>query len=249
MMARAILFLLCLLSVAARAATDRPLVTELNKYSVDITARYTGDRILLFGAMLGGGGDVVVKVTSPAEKMSIDRKESSGPFWLSGHKHVVEGVPGVYYLLSSAPISRIASSAMQARYGLGLDAVFAQMRVSPPPQHPGALRAAILRIKDADKHFLVQDNAVTIEGGRLFFVSIPIPARLPMGQYGIQTLFLKNGAVVGTESKTLNVDEVRVEHWISQIAERTPWAFGAVFVAFVLILGLGLGIFLNRSRA
>ncbi|MDA8115315.1 MAG: TIGR02186 family protein [Acidithiobacillus sp.] len=247
MMTRAILFLGCLMAMAAHAA-DRPLVTELNKHSVDITARYTGDRLLLFGAM-PESGDVVVKVSSPAEKISIDRKENLGPFWLSGHKHVVEGVPGVYYLLSSAPISSIASADARARYGLTLDAVFARMTANPLPQHEAAMRAAILRIKEADQHFLVRDNAVTLAGGGLFYVSIPIPARLPLGQYTIQTLFLKNGTVVAAESKVLNVDEVRMEHWISQVAENSPWRFGAIFVALVLILGLGLGIFLNRSRA
>lgn len=247
MTTRAFLFLICLFSASAQAA-DKLLVTELNKHSVDITARYTGDHILLFGAV-PGGGDVVVKVTSPAEKISIDRKESLGPFWLSGHKHVVEGVPGVYYLLSSAPIGRIASADTLARYGLTLEAVFAGMTARPLPQHDEAMRAAILRIKEADRHFLVRDDAVKISGGRLFYVSIPIPARLPLGQYTIQTLFLRHGTVVAEESKVLDVDEVRLEHWISQVAADTPWSFGTVFVALVLMLGLGLGIFLNRSRA
>lgn len=247
MMLRALLFLLCLAGASARAA-DVPLVTELNKHSVDITARYTGDRILLFGT-IPQGGEVVVKVTSPPEKISIDRKESMGPFWLSGHKHVVEGVPGVYYLLSSAPLSRLANADTLARQGLTLDTVFSAMRVSPAPQHPAAMRAAILRIKDADKHFLLRDDAVKIVGGRLFYVNIPIPARLPLGQYTIRTLFMENGAVVAEESKPLNVDEVRLEHWVSQVAEEAPWTFGSVFVALVLVLGLGLGVFLNRSRA
>ncbi len=247
MMLRALFFLLCLAGASVRAA-DSPLVTELNKHSVDITARYTGDHILLFGAM-PQGGNVVVKVTSPPEKISIDRKESLGPFWLSGHKHVVEGVPGVYYLLSSAPLNHLAGADVLARQGLTLDTVFAAMRASPAPQHPRAMRAAILRIKDTDKHFLMRDDAVKIVGGRLFYVNIPIPARLPLGQYTIQTLFLKNGAVVAQESKPLDVDEVRLEHWVSHVAEEAPWAFGSVFVALVLALGLGLGVFLNRSRA
>ena len=247
MMLRALLFLTWMLGVPSYAAVA-PLVTELNKHSVDITARYTGDRILLFGAM-PGGGDVVVKVTSPAEKISIDRKESLGPFWLSGHKHVVEGVPGVYYLLSSAPLGHLADADTLARYGLTLDTVFAAMRASPPPQHPAAMRAAILRIKKADQHFLVLDDAVKIIGGRLFYVSIPIPARLPLGQYTIHTLFLRNGTVLAEESKPLDVDAVRLQHWVSQVAEEAPWTFGTLFVALVLLLGLGLGIFLNRSRA
>ncbi|MEJ2061012.1 MAG: TIGR02186 family protein [Gammaproteobacteria bacterium] len=239
-------FILLLGMLAGRVMAAPNLVTELEKHSVDITARYTGDNILLFGAM-SSAADVIVKVVSPVEKVSINRKEKIGPFWLTGHKHVIEGVPGVFYLLSTRPIDEMLSKEAQAKYGLNLPATLTDLKATPEAKHPDRMDDAILRIKQHTKHYVEDPSAVKVEGGRLFAATISLPAKLPLGKYRVETLLVKDGRVVATQDQSISVDEVHMEHWFSNMAENHSWLFGTLFTLFVLLLGLALGIALGKG--
>jgi uncharacterized protein (TIGR02186 family) len=251
---KSVTFLLLLLAMpglaaAGQAAPGSSLVSDMTRDHVDISAQYSGDQITLFGAM-SRPGQVIVKVRSPDESVALERKGRTGPFWLSQSKHRIDDTPGLYYLLSSAPINSLLPEAQRARYQLRLRDALAQMKVQPAEQGERRqnVQDAVLRLKRARGAYAVDAGAVRILGQRLYSTTIELPARLPLGQYQVDIYLVRNAKVVATERKQINVEEVHLEHWTSSVAANNSWTFGALFTLGMMLLGLALGVVLGRGK-
>lgn len=246
---------LCLLPALALAAnapaapSSAPrLVTELTRDHVDISTRYKGDEITLFGAMTSPA-QVVVKITSPIQPVSIKQKGRVGPFWLNVAKYDVANTPGLYYLLSSAPLDQLLpSAAVRTRYGLAITDALAHVQISPKPEDADKLRQALLSLKAAKHEYMSDGSAVKISGKRLYYATIRLPAQLPLGVYGVDIYLVRNGQVIATDHRSINVAEVHIEHWISNITSNFSWIFGVSFTFAMMMLGLFLGVVLGRGR-
>ncbi|MEJ2479456.1 MAG: TIGR02186 family protein [Acidihalobacter sp.] len=248
-MKKLLLSLVFLIPVLAWAQSG-DLVTELTRDHVDISARYTGDEIMLFGAM-SAPGQIVVKVRSPAQPVALEKKGRVGPFWLSQGKHEIKRTPGLYYLLSSAPIDGMLPVSVRAAHGLDLSDALKNMQVSPAAGDATAqqtLKDAVLRLKQARGYYVADPKAVEVLGGRLYSTTIRLPAQLPLGEYEVDIYLVRNGQVVATQHRRISVDEVQMEHWISGVAGQHSWTFGVLFTLSMMLLGLLLGVVLGRSK-
>jgi uncharacterized protein (TIGR02186 family) len=238
---------LLILLMPAWALAEEALVTRLEADHVDITSQFAGQQLLLFGSV-SRGGDVVIKVVSPEQQVALSRKVKVGPVWLDSGHMTVRSTPGLMYLLSSRPVDGLLGPAERARYGLHLEDALRGARVSEGQTSMEDWQSAFMRLKREKGYYIEDGHAVTVEKGRLFFASITLPPKLPLGKYHLVIYSVRNGKVVRQETDRLEVQEVRLEHWVDSIAHGYPWAFGSAFTAGVMVLGLGLGIVLRRKR-
>lgn len=228
--------------------SDNALVTELATDRVDITSQFTGEKILVFGA-ISSPGDVIIKVTSPNETVALTRKAELGPFWLSDGKIRISHAPGLLYLLSTRPIPDVLSMQARQQYGLRLEDALARAKpLDTIPKDMQDWQSAYLRLKKADGYYRHEDQAIHLVGNRLFSTSLDLPAKLPLGTYRLDIYLVKDGNVIAQQQRTLNVQQVRLEHWVSQTAHTWSWTFGISFVVFAMLLGLFLGVVLRKGR-
>lgn len=250
MMKRFALVLTTLLAIAlspASRAADDSLITELQQDHVDITSQFTGEQILVFGA-IRKGGDVIVKVVSPDQDVALSRKAKVGPVWLDSGNMNVSNAPGLLYLLSTRPLDQILNPAEQQAHKLRLEDALDQAQAPAPTAGMEDWRTAFLRLKTHKGYYLQDGAAVKLDRGRVFSTSINLPAQLPIGTYQLQIYQVRDGKVVSEETRALDVRQVRVERWVSNIAHGYSWAFGIGFTLMAMIIGLVLGIILRRSR-
>ncbi len=246
-LSRFIFALCCALGLSgAAAAAQNELVTELAQTHVDITARFTGEKVLIFGAM-SHPGDVIIKVASPSETVAISGKAQYGPFWLTSGNFTVEGAPGLFYMLSTRPVDELLGAAQRARYGLSLKHSLTAAKAAGVPADMPDWRDAFLGLKQQGGYYLQDAKAVEMVGGKLFSASMSLPAKLPLGEYKLTIYLVRDGKVVARQSRALDVREVQMERWISDVAYRHSWLFGIAFVLFAMTLGLVLGIALRRG--
>jgi len=236
-----------LASVSARAA-DNDLVAKMATEHVDITARFTGQELLIFGAF-ARPGEVIVKVTSPEQPLNLTHKARFGLFWLTAGKVAVDKAPGLVYVLSSAPLDQMLDDATRRRYGLepttALDSAVVRGKTVPPTM--GDWRSALLHLKRKHGYYLFDPNGVSKENNRLFFTRVRLPAKLPLGSYRLDTYLVQDGQVIAHHERDFDVREVKLERWVSTVAYQHSWAFGIGFTLFAMFLGLGLGIALRRN--
>lgn len=235
---------LLLLSTAVRAQDE--LVTELAQRHVDITAQFTGEKVLIFGAVCQPG-NIIIKVSSPDETVAIARKAQYGPFWLTSGNFTVKGAPGLFYILSTQPVDKLLDADERERYGLSLKDSLNDAQVADVPDNVEDWKQSFLDLKDKDGHYRENGDAVRLVGAKLFSASVSLPAKLPLGEYKLTIYSVRDGKVVAQQSRSLDVREVRMERWVSNVAYTYPWTFGIAFVLLAMVLGLVLGIVLRKG--
>ncbi|MHB1332556.1 MAG: TIGR02186 family protein [Sulfuriferula sp.] len=231
---------------AGLSAAEDNLITQLDSDHVDITAHFTGEQILVFGA-IANKGDVIIKVTSPAQDVAMSQKVRSGPIWLDSGHITVKNTPGIMYLLSSHPISQIVAPQALTKYGLNLQSGLGSSVLEGSTQGMEDWQTAFLRLKQSKKYYKEFDNAVTVVGDRLFFAKLTLPAKLPLGEYALDTYLIRDGKVTAHQSSKLEVRQVQSELWVSNFAHQNPWLYGASFTLLAIFIGLTLGILLRRN--
>lgn len=232
----------------AAARADTGLLSELASSHVKISTGFTGQHVFVYGS-IRHAGDIIIRVTSPEEGAALSRKGKVGPFWLNGHKMLVQHVPALVYLLANRPLDKIATRSVLRKNGLTFQAVLATAQVSGGPAHGyNDWQAAFERLKQKQGMFSQRDNDVRIDRGRLFSANFPLPATLPIGVYQLDIYYFRNGLLIAHQGRVLQVDEVGLERWISSIALHKPWAFGLSFTLGAIALGLSLSMLLRRDR-
>lgn len=239
-----ILTLLGATPMQSALASDH-LVSRLGVDHVDVSTRYQGQSILVYGAV-PPGTDVVVKLVSPEQEVDLARKVQLGPLWLEDGHLDVTGMPGLVYLLSTRPLEQLLDRPNRTALGLTLDSILASARIagerdgdhSPLPDW----QAAILRLKRLHRSYREDGQGIALDNGRLFHARLDLPAESPLGLYRVLVYLVRDHQVVLQQQQTLEVREVRLEQWLSRVAHNHPWTFGALLTLTLLLLGLALGM-------
>jgi uncharacterized protein (TIGR02186 family) len=249
MRARRLLALLAILAgmpVHPTAFADN-LVTHLDVDHVDVTTRFEGQSILLFGAV-PRGTDVAIKMVSPEQEVELGRKSRVGPLWLESGQLRVRRMPGLLYLLSSRPLSDLLGNTERQVLRLTLTSALKAAETSGDSLPLSEWQAALLRLKRRRGFYVEDGHGVKLEGGRLFYTHIDLPPESPLGLYQVSVYLLRDGKMVQRQHRNLVVQEVRLQHWISRMAHAHGWTFGALFTLGMMLLGLVLGMALRPSR-
>jgi uncharacterized protein (TIGR02186 family) len=243
---RAITLLLLALLTAAAAPAGAQLVTDLSQDKVKVTYRYQGEKLLVFGGLPEPGGDVVVEVRGPAKPRTVQHKgKVGGLLWMNVDHLTFHDVPGYYALLSNRPLARIAPGGSPKGLGIGVEALFEQaswdnsgkMRAEPRAFFDGLIRGL-----KRDDLFLVREGGVSLREDRLFRAELPLPSKVPTGEYEIITRVLRGGQVVYRDERSIAVAKTGIEEWLFDLAYEQPYWYGAMSVVVALLAGWLVGM-------
>src|SRR5947207_9012310 len=101
---------------APPAAAER-LIASLSNHRVMVTSNFTGDELVLFGAIeqdaasrpRRGGYDIVATVTGPRQNLVTFRKERVLGIWVNYDSRVFENVPSYHAVLANRPLEAITN--------------------------------------------------------------------------------------------------------------------------------------------
>ncbi len=91
-----------------------------------VTSSFTGDELLLFGAIEGGpqrktGYDIVATIIGPRQDMVTYRRDRVLGIWVNVDSRVFEKAPAYFAVLSNRPLDAIAGMETRRRLQLGLE--------------------------------------------------------------------------------------------------------------------------------
>ena len=256
-MRRAIALAAALLTAAPAAAQSRDpvLVPDVSNRNIEIKYSFTGEDLLLFGAVLYPGGrqpnervDIVVVIKGPTNAIRVREKQRlAGTVWVNAESVRFGSVPGYYAVASSRPIDQIMDERTAAIYELGL----ANLSLSPSAfaeadQLARFQRGLVARNRRLDL-FAENPAAVEITDGVLYRARITIPARVPVGRYTAETYLVQGGRVIAVASRDIDIQKTGFDRAVAQAAENYGFFYGLLAVA--LSIGMGwLGGWLFRNR-
>jgi uncharacterized protein (TIGR02186 family) len=237
-------------------ATAPPAISAaLTETTVRVNSDFRGDRIVLYGAVFDPAqrrSDVVVIVRGPDEPIRIARKSRAAGVWVNSRPVVFQGAPGFYIAASTRPLDDIARFGVLRRLEAGVD----HLKFNAPDEQRvetrygvrdvvvsrlGAdyldWRNAVVRLKEEQGLYAVEDRGVRFVDKGLFRAEIALPAEAPIGAYQVRILLFQNGQPVSEKDRSLSVEQVGVERALYLWAHQRPWSYGLAAMAFALGAG------------
>lgn len=242
------IILACLvwLPQSARASS---LIADLSNHLVAITTAFSGDDVLLFGALDTEGRDVAVVVRGPSEAVTVRRKSQIGPIWLNTDQRSFVSAPSFYAVAASAPLLELTDQATLARHGIGAENL--DIRLSSTEdieaEEAEAYRAALLRNMRAADLYSREPGQVRFLGGRLFRTNLSFPANVPPGNYNVEVFEFDEGQVIGAQRNILIVSKVGAEAELFDLARGNPALYGLISILIAISAGWTASALFKRS--
>ncbi|HEX4098217.1 MAG TPA: TIGR02186 family protein [Caulobacteraceae bacterium] len=227
----------------------------LTETNVRVNSDFRGDQIVLYGAVFDPASrpsDVIVIVRGPDQPVRIARKSKIAGLWINSRPVVFQGAPGFYIAASTRPLDDIARFGDLRRLGAGVD----HLAMNAPAEQTTETRygvrdvvvsslgsdyldwqRAVVRLKEADRLYAVDEHGVRFVDKGLFRAEIPLPAEAPIGQYSVRILLFQGRQLVAEKDRSLTVEKVGVERGLYLWAHRRPWSYGLAAMAFALAAG------------
>lgn len=223
---------------------------------VQVSSRFRGASIVLYGAVHGGDpdhpGDVVVVVRGPEQPVRVVRKTQVAGLWLNSRPVLFEGAPGFYEAAATRPLNEIADFGALTRLRLGVE----HLAIEAPQEARTDTRygvrdmvvnrlggdyldwmSAVIRLKEKARLYEVEPRGVRFVDRGLFRAEIRLPTDAPVGRYRADVLLFRDGRLVSERSRMLVVEKIGFEREVWLIAHRLPWLYGLACV----LLGVGSG--------
>lgn len=244
---------LLVLSAAAARAADPRLVPDVSSRAIDIQYSFTGEELLLFGAILYPGqrlpddrADIVVVLKGPVRPIVLREKQRVAGIWVNASSIRLRTSPGFYAIGSSRPIDEIVDERTAAIFELGLS----NLSMSPTGfSEAGKLERFEAGLIDLYRRlglFYQNPSAVEITEGVLYRARIPVPARVPVGNYTAETFLISKGRVIAVASRDVEIRKAGFERFVALAAERHGFLYGLTAVLLSLVLGWGASAIFRR---
>ena len=207
----------CITGGTAQKASANALVADLSKDQIRVASNFTGEKILLFGAIegtsTGGASDVVVVVRGPSENFTLRRKKRMAGIWINAEAHSLGPLPGYYAVASTRPLTDIAPVSERAKHQIGPEHLrFSLLDQTPEaavssdtssytgsyssPRDIALYHESFVRIKSEQNLYSVDPDGVRIIADRLFRAELTLPSGLPFGTYITEFFLFEKGQSV-----------------------------------------------------
>ncbi len=234
---------------AAMPAEAQPsaLVTDLSSHLVSITSSFAGTELLLFGAVEGAAGDVVVVVRGPEMPVIVRKKNRLAGIWINREAVEFRRVPGYYAVAATRPLREIASPGVLDRLELGLHRMRCKAVTEISRAQQNLFGQAIVRAKVRENLYRLEIAKVRFLGDTLFRTRVQLPANVPVGSYTALTYLLRDGAVVAAQTSPLFIKKAGVERQIFDFAQNQPLFHGIAAVTLALLAGWLAAVIFRRE--
>ena len=96
---------------------------------------------------------------------------------------------------------------------------------------------AVIRIREANGLYTLQEGSVSIDQQTLFRTSINMPANLTEGDYSTRIFITRDGAIVDQLSTTIDVRKVGLERFLFSLSREQPLLYGLMSLAIAIFAG------------
>jgi len=231
-----ILGLLWVAGALAPPAAAQYLVADLSERRININLRFSGAKVLLFGAT-DGEGDVAVIVRGPAQPVVVRRKERIGGIWVNRAWVRFNDAPAFYWAASSRPLGDLGPVALLSRQQIGIEHLNLVAEEGSARSDAPAFREALIRARQREGLYGTGPGQVTFLGHRLFRTMIKFPASVATGAYAVEVLLIRKGEVVSAQRWPLFISKTGLEADVYQYAHRHSVLYGIVAVLGALVAG------------
>lgn len=247
---RAVLCAWALLCIAGSGPSSaESLVSTLSDAAVEITSNFTGEQIVVFGAISGAPDadpnyQVAVVVQGPDQDVIVRRKERLFGIWANRTARAFTAVPS-YYVMHLSESFSAADPAKLVEYRLGVQSL-------PFVQDAAAERTAevfakaAVDIKAARGLYVERLGAVQFLAPDVFRTTFFLPSEIPTGDYTVRVYLFRDQTLLAGQTQSLFVGKGGFSERIARSADDYPLVYGLACVALAMLTGWFAGVIFRR---
>ena len=240
---------------SATAAFAQPqMITDLSQSRIDISYRFAGAELLVYGAIHYAGGeppsqppDFAVILRGPAEAITVRHKARVAGIWVNTESERFETALGYYAIAVTRPVQRLLDERNAAIYEIGLDHLQLSPATTSDPAQTRMFEQGLINLRKRNGLYVEQPYGVKVTDGILYRARLPIPSAVPVGNYRVETYMIVDGEIVAQSAMPVIIDKLGMERGIYVYAHEHSFLYGLMAVGVALLLGLA-GNMLFRKR-
>lgn len=249
------LWLALVMLFAAPAAWGESIVAGLSHASVAITADFTGEEILVYGAIKREAPpptdaplEVIVTVEGPKTQVEVRRKARVFGIWTNTDSVTVGHAPSFYAVAATGPLEKILSETENLRHGISIPRAIRAVGISHEAPDAPAFLDALIRIRTETGSYSRADHGVALTEDTLFRTDIRLPANLTEGLYRVRLFILRGGRVIDWQEQTIPVQKAGLERWIFNLSRDQPLLYGLLSLLLAVVAGWGASAVAQMMR-
>jgi len=226
------------------------LISTLSDDAVRITSNFTGERIVVFGAVRGVPEEeqdyqVAVVAQGPPQDVTVRRKERLLGVWANRTSRAFEDVPSYYVMHLSGNFSAAIDRSQLDQYRLGVSSLpFVQEAAAEGTAELFA--EALIDLKGTHALYQERDEAVEFLAPNVFRTTFFLPSDIPTGEYRVSVYLFRDDTFLAGQAQTLTIAKAGFSERIARAAIDFPLPYGLVCVALALFTGWLAGLIFRR---
>lgn len=249
-MMKSFLIFIFALMICVPALAQQNITLELAQDRVDITTGFNGTNVVAFGT-IDGFDDAVIVVTlkGPEVKMVVRQKERGMTgVWGNGKSVEFRRVLSYYDYADNLEQVRISTNAKDLN-----DSAFDVESLEFYPeddleeQELEPYRDALIRRMQSNGFYPIKSNSLIFYNGNLFKASFQLPPDVPTGTYSLQADVYKDGQMMQSAVRTLQVGQVGFNARVYIFAQENSFLYGIFSILLAVVLGWSAFTFLRRD--
>jgi len=255
-MMRPILIVIIGLMFGSSEGMARQLVADLSSDEVSITTDFTGQNLLLFGALSNlnansatdAPSDIIVILTGPTLPIASRRKERVSGIWINTQTVQWKNAPSFYHILSSRPLTQILPNDKLKELKIGFKNLGLKSKNQTDEiENLEIWQESLFRNMTAQNLWQINENSVSIIRNALFRAPVSLPANITPGDYQVRILDVKDGQLIAEDRREITVQKAGLGAFIYQLAHEYSVFYGIFAVAFAISAGWIASIAFRRN--
>jgi uncharacterized protein (TIGR02186 family) len=214
----------------------KPIDTDISHNQILIDARFSGQKLFLFGAR-NSPGEIIVVVRGPNQNFVVRKKEKIAGVWLNRKQMRFHDIYGFYDIYSSYDISKISNELLVKNLSLGIDNLPLNYSGEAYLEEIDDFRGAILD-KKLEKNLYKQNiNEIQFMGDTLFKANLSFPKTIPHGIYNIDIYLIADDNFAAMQTIPIEVKRTGFESFVYNSAHKYSMFYAIFCVLAALFAG------------
>jgi uncharacterized protein (TIGR02186 family) len=237
---------------AAVSASEPESELLISNHRIDITSFYHGTTIKAEG-VIPAGCQATLVIMGEKKEHPLNRKGRVGPLWMNVGTATIKGAPETYYLLSSVDsLQKLAPVEMLKKYNIGYDAVRDGVTFEGAQSQTDELFREFIKLKEGSGLYKTSLNSIRLEPQGKdfthFTTEIPIPAKIPPGEYGVHMYCFNGQEFSSNSSSEFSVVKVGLPQKVSALAFNHPAVYGLFSIVIAMAAGIFMGLVFGSKK-